>query len=466
MFGILLAATPLYAGPIAPSAATPVQHQPTTSVHSNPIYKPSATSTRPKLERVDTPQTATPSTLTLQSGYALSGIESSELVVANGLWPVHQYDATHANLPNGVALIRNANHALEGTDVDRMRVLGDSAGNVYIHYTVRNGGGGHNPHIRKVLPDNKTGFDATFLLEAKAGIAPDGNGGVYVATHKGIAPQGEVWMTLTAHQTIRYDASGAIVWQVAEANAPKPWSSDQQWSTATRSAAGVFVGYGVKVGEQDQTPVLLHRKAADGSKLFARVGLKEPSPAGTSGALGTTALLGRVDRIWAAPDGSAIATVFNNEPGTVIVRVDASGTQTAAFDCAPTSAEVVPHINGSVACVSMPSDGTLKVTHYGVSGGNLKVLGAFTSAPVAGWDFSRLFVTPSGHYFATGSTGTGYAGIALFSPAGVKLRAIKIEGSRGGITGLVADDANWLAMHRDDAQKPGVYRGTWSPGSP
>ena len=468
--GCLLLTTPLHAGPTTASPpATPQAadaNQPAAKAASTDARATKATKANPYQSTQNAPKVMSVAKVSVGDVGILMGIKTTELVQAAGLWPVHEYDDTHPNAPKKVSLIRSANHRIEGTEVRRTRAVGDVDGSVFVLYTTRNGQGGRDPHIRKILPDNTLGFDVTVLMESKAGIAPDGAGGVYVVTHKTFASDGEFYHDQTAHNSLRINSAGAIVWQVAEPGAPMPSGDPQYWSAAARSSQGVFVGYGYKTGADQATPVLLHRKSGDGSKLYKRAGLKAPA-AGAAGVVGTTPLLGIVDRIWPAPDGSVVARVYRQTADQLFVRVDASGTQTAAFKCPGTNPQLLPHNNGGVICVHMPSDGKIHVVHYGVSGGNLKNLGAWTSAPISGWTFSQIAVTVDGQYLATASTTSGFAGLALFSASGVLLDKTLATARPGAITRLIVGGHDWLAMHKggDIDPRPAVFRGAFAPGA-
>jgi hypothetical protein len=456
--GCLFLTTPLHAGPTASADQPQVELTPTTKAAKKTPYKavdklPQATSVDPRVSVGDVG--------------IVTGIDTTALVDAAGLWPVHQYDATHPNAPEKVSLIRNANHRIDGTDVRRKRAVGTSDGSVFVFYTKRNSGGGPDPHIRKIKPDNQLGFDVTILMEDKAGIAPDGAGGVYVVTHKGFASDGEFYHDQTAHTSLHYDSAGNLLWQIAEPGAPKPHTDGQHWSVAARSSQGVFVGYGVNTGTDQANPILLHRKASDGSKLFTRTGLKAPTGSGAPGTVGNTPLLGIVDRLWPVPDGSVIARVYRPTTDQMFVRVDASGVQTAAYKCPGTNPHLLAHLNGGVMCVVMPSDGTIQVHHFGVNGGNLQLLGTWRSAAVNGWSFGHIAVTVDGQYLATASTTSGFAGLALFSASGVLLHKTLAEARPGRITDLIVGDHAWLAMHQGGEGDPrkAVFRGAFAPGS-
>lgn len=468
--GTLLLTTPLFAAPSASPVVTPEATRATAS--DFPEIQQTTTN---KAVKVDARYAKVPQLSSIDPRISvgdvgiLMGIDSTELVQAGGLHMVNQYDETHPNAAGTVSLIRNGNHKITGTEVKRYRAVGDVDGSVYVHYTVKNGQGGRNPHVRKIKPDNSLGFDLTVLMEEKAGIAPDGAGGVYLVTHKTFDADGNFYTDSTAHNSMRIDAAGTILWQVAEPGVPKPHADSDYWSSAARSTQGVYAGYGIGAqGTNDQTPVILHRKAGDGSVIYKRTGLKGPASGSGGGAVGTTPLKGRVDKIWPQSDGSVVARVFNQTVDQNFVRVDASGTQTAAFKCSGYDPRLQPHNNG-VICALLPSDGTITVHHYGISSGNLKLIGNFTTAAIlsGGWNFDNIAVTVDGQYLATASTNSGFAGLALFSAQGALLFKDLATARPGVVTQLIVGGHDWLAMHKggDIDPRMSVFRGTFAPGN-
>lgn len=456
--GCLFLSPALHAGPLTPTAG------PTASTADVPQVQKAEQSQYRVAEKIQLSNVN--ASLSIGNVGILMGIDSTEFVQAGGLYPVHQYDDTHPNAAKKVALIRNANHLIDGNEVNRVRAVGDADGSVYVFYYTRNNQGGRFPHVRKIKPDNTLGFDVTGFAEEKAGIAPDGAGGVYVVTHKTFDSDNDHWTDSTAHQSTRIDASGAIVWQVGEPGATQPHADSHYWSVAARSSQGVFAGYGVGTsGSNDPTPVLLHRKAGDGAVVFKKVGLKAPAAGGVGGPPGPSPLYGIVDRLYPQADGSVLGRVYKSTADNFFVRVDAGGTQTSAYKCPELGSQLLPHNNG-VVCVTLPDDGTIKLHHYGISGGNLQKLGAWTSAPVDGWDFTHIVVTVDGQYLAAARTGT-FAGLALFSSSGVLLKKELATARPGYFTGLTVGGHDWLAMHKGTHEadtRPSVWRGTFTPG--
>lgn len=443
--GWLFAAT-LHAGPLVPETKSRPAPQ------SDPVaVKVSPASAANLMPRV------------VIDGYGLlQAIERTQMVRAAGIHAIQEYDATHPVRPNGAALIRGANHAIgePGAPIDVVRAVGDSDGSVFVLYRA-----GSFPHVRKILADNKLGFDVYIPIADKAGIAPDGAGGVHVVAHRGFDSDGDALQDQTLHTSIRLDAAGKEVWKVAEPGAPPPYTVPQKRSVAARSSEGVYVGYGHKIDGDKAQPVLLHRRLADGGKLFTVTGLVGPAHNGVAAAtMGSTPLRGIVEEIWPAADGSVIATVEISAPGQVFVRVDAAGKQTAAFSCTESSPPILAHLDGSVACVDDRPDGTIRVAHYGLRSGNLAQLTNWTSPPLSGWDIGGVAVTPGGQYMVVAATSTGYPGVALLSASGQLLARAVVQERKGGLHDLIAGDGVWQAIHVGADQTRALYRGTFTRG--
>lgn len=416
---------------------------------------------------------ATPASVKLDAGVTISGIEEQWLVEAGGAWlPVLKRDAAAPTNPGGLAVIRGGNHvvprASAAQKLDLLRAVGDESGDVLLWYTATNQQGGAVPHLRRVKPDNTLGFDKTVLVERLAGVAPDGAGGAYAASHVGYASSG-VWIDMTKHRTVRFGPEGQVLWQVEEAGTKKPSSSSAYWSAATRGGAGVLVGYGVADDEGLMRPVILQRAAADGATVWKRTGLKVPGLAAATvptGALGPAALEGRVSAIHTAADGTAIAVVYEDSAGIeTITRIDAAGQQTQAFACGGGQRVVVRAQAGQVACVHLrAATKDLEVARYGVVGGALVQSAKFTTEAMTAWsDLDALVFTPGGQLLVSGRKGGATLTMALFSGTG-KLLAKYDQGVVGSARTLGAGAGTWIGLGDDSPPTRVHFRGTFAAG--
>lgn len=416
---------------------------------------------------------ATLASVKVDAGVMIPAVEEQRLVEAGGAWlPVIKRDAAAAVNPGGIAVIRGGNHvvprASAAQKLDLLRAAGDESGEVLLWYTATNSQGGGDPHLRRVKPDNSLGFDKALMVERLAGIAPDGAGGAYVASHVGYASSG-VWIDMTKHRTVRLGPEGQVLWQVEEAGTKKPYSSSQYWSTATRGGAGVLVGYGFTDGEGMLRPVILQRAAADGATVWKRAGLKAPGVVAATvptGALGLAPLTGRVSAIHMAQDGTAIAVVYDDGAGTeTITRVDATGQQTHAFACGNGEREVVRAPSGQVACVHRrTAQKVVDVARYGVVGGALVQTASFTTEAMATWSsFDALAYTTGGQLLVAGRKGGATLTMALFSGTG-KLLAKYDQGVPASVQQLGAVNGSWIGLGTDTAPTRVHFRGTYAAG--
>ena len=108
--------------------------------------------------------------------HAVRLVESAGVIV-----PVFEIDASSANNPEGITLIRGGNHTIarpaEGQPLELMRTVADNAGNVFVVYTSPTQQFGQRPITRRIKPDNTVGFEKLFIIERLAGVAPSGDGG-------------------------------------------------------------------------------------------------------------------------------------------------------------------------------------------------------------------------------------------------------------------------------------------------
>jgi hypothetical protein len=375
--------------------------------------------------------------VTLDSGAVLGEMTDAQVVVsANAAVAVYEYGPA-GNNPEGISVGRGAGHSIPrsapGKPLRLGRAVGDAAGSVFLWYRAYNDKGGIEGRVRRVSNQNQATFDRWLPISTAAGIAADGADGVYVASHKPYAKEGEVWMTMTAHTTYRLGPTGEVIWQVAEAGARTPFSDSEMNSCATRSAQGVFVGHGIIDAQNRSTPVLIHRNAADGSARYVRVGLTQEKKSTSAllrraGVPGGDPLPGHVHEVFVASDGTAIASVVSGHDPT-IVRVDANGVQTAVYECGP-DGEVLGHANGEVSCVHGAGDGAIGVERYAINNGNLALVRSYKTAAKPGWEPFSSVALPGGELL-TGGRANGKTIINLFSPAGAPL------GAAGGLEGFV-----------------------------
>lgn len=393
---------------------------------------------------------AKPASVTLEAGIIIQGVIEQRIVEAGGaLLSVGQNAA-------GIQLIRGANHVIApepGKSLGLLRAVGDPDGSVLVSYE-----SGLVPRLRRIKADNQLGFDVKILGERLAGVAHDGAGGAYHATHVGYATDG-FWIDATKHRTTRFDASGQIVWQVSEEGAKKPTSSSAHWSTATRSPAGVMVGYGVARADGTMMPVVLHRAAEGGAVLWRRTGLKAPAAA-TAGTPGGTELRGRVDEIFLAKDGSPVLVVYEDGAGDqYLTRLDAAGAQTAVYPCeAPR-----PHPSLDVACVDFRPTAEIEVVRYGVVGAGFGETGRFVTQALAGLKLDQMAFTPGGQVLVSARKNESTLVIALFSGAG-KLLAKYDQGVAGGVYRLQTSSGTWLGHGSDVLPAVMRFHGTFSAG--
>lgn len=394
---------------------------------------------------------AKPARVTLEAGMILQGLVEQRIVEAGGaLLSVAQNAA-------GIHVVRGGNHVIgpePGKSLNLLRAAGDPDGSVLVWYE-----SGLTPRLRKIKADNQLGFDVKVLGERLAGVAHDGAGGAYHATHVGYATDG-FWIDATKHRTTRLDASGQIVWQVSEEGGKKPTSSSAYWTTTTRSAAGVMVGYGVARDDGTMMPVVLHRAAADGAVLWRRAGLKAPAAAAV-GTPGGTELRGRVDQVFLAKDGSPVLVVYEDGAGDqYLTRLDAAGAQTAVYPCeAPR-----PHPSLDIACVDFrPATAELEVVRYGVVGAGFGETGRFVTQALPGLKLDQVAFTPGGQVLVSARKNESTLVMALFSGAG-KLLTKYDQGVAGGVHQLQTSGGTWLGHGFDVLPALMRFHGTFSAG--
>lgn len=401
----------------------------------------------------------------LESGLVFAAYEALELVrVGSAQVPVLEVPASAAVNPEGISVIRGANHKIPrvaaGKGLTLRDAIGGDSGSVLVWYTAPNAGGGQEPHLRKVDASNGLAFDVKLLIEQQAGVAADGAGGAYVASHRLVAPPGEVWMTLTEHRTYRLTPTGAILWQQSEATAPRPENNAQHATVAAAAPGGVVVGYAI--GDDDGegvSPVILRRAADDGAIVFKRADLVAAAGDGSSGTLARTGLHGRVDALRVAGDGSVIATVGGASDVRTLVHLDASGHQRAAFRCEGFLQLLGPD---DVFCAKQAA-GSLKVARFGVVGGALRAKASYTFTAPAGWTITSHAGAPSGHVMVAGQK-NGAVTLALLSPGGSVL-ATYAQGVPGKIERLHVDADYTFGGFGHVGADYRRFGGSWSPGT-
>lgn len=403
--------------------------------------------------------------VTMDAAIPLKGVAEVHMVTSAGqVVPVIENNEAGPN-PGGITVNRGGNHgiarAANGKGIKLLRAAGDAAGSVFVRYRGYNDNGPEG-RIRKVTSQNQSAFDKWLPIHDYAGIAADEAGGVYVGSHASYAKDGEAWLTMTRHTTYRLGPTGEVVWKVEETGANAPMYDAGFTSVATRSAEGVFVGYGILDAQKKSTPVLIHRNASDGSARYVRMGLTQentrptPSLARRPGVPGGAPLGGRVSQIFVASDGSAIATVEETHDPT-IVRVDTHGVQTAVYTCGPNGG-VVGHQNGEVSCVHGWVDGSIAVERYAIKDGNLALVGSYKTAAVAGWQMQSGVGLASGELLAAG-TRNGKAAYYLYSAAGAPLGAA--SGIAGSVLYIGAAGGKYVAVGPEVSPNWIRYVGTY-----
>lgn len=410
-----------------------------------------------------------PASITIDGAATVDGIETATMIVVGNLAvPVFEQRPVNNTNPEGISIIRGSNHAIPrvapGKPTRLVRIEGDPDGTIFVWYTGANGLGGTEGRIRRISPTNQKSFDMWLPVDTKAGMAADGAGGVYVASHFAFKPHGEALMTATKHRTYRLDPAGNIVWQVEEPHTPKPHGDSDHWSSAARSSDGVYVGYGISDADENAIPVLLHRRAGDGSTIFVRTGLTLPAVPGVAaippGKPGTAPLRGRVHQIFVAADGTPLAVV-HDDTSPHLVRLDAAGVQTHVYPCAQGSFRQWGA--GEVACVKSPGD-DLEITRYGVRDNKLLELGKFTVTGGATLTLGNSVALPGGHSLFTTRNGSGHFGIHLRGPGGATLAGATL-GIGGKVSSIVGVDGKWVGYGFNEAEgKHTRFYGTYDTG--
>lgn len=395
-------------------------------------------------------------------------IEARMFVAGTTLVAALELDANGAGNPEGITLIRGGNHKIArpaaGKQLDLLRVVADAAGNVFVVYSSPTEQFGLRPITRRIKPDNTLGFEKTLNVERFAGVAPSGDGGLYLGSHVPYAVPGEFFTSMTHHRTYKLSPSGDIVWQVEAAGQKQPTGASQYASTAAANQDGVFLGYGIGDGGEGMglVPVVGHRQASDGAELFTRVGLKKPAVAAAAalppGTMGNAAIDGLVDEIVIGSDGTAIAAVDASSNEQFIVRVDASGNQTESFACSGAPERFAAN---EMACVRLSSK--LAVARFGTADGHLKILSQWSIDPPAGTSQTAWAPLPAGKILVAGLK-NGSASLRMYSAAGALMTswASPIPGIIGELGAL---GGNWIG-YGANASPPDWTRfaGTYTAG--
>jgi hypothetical protein len=362
--------------------------------------------------------------------------------------------------PEGLSIIRGGNHAVPrkvaGKPLDLGRIEGDVDGNIAMLYR-----SGLQQYIRVAKPDNTLAFDVLRPLHRHAGTAPDGEGGAYVVTHKSYKPPGSALADQTQHTTIRYSPTGTILWEVEQAPADSPYTVPQHRSTAAKSSSGVFVGYAVEGRSETPRPIVLHQAAADGATIFANEELRGPKlVAGkvAQGVVGTGELEGFVEHVVAANDGSVIAVVHNHGHEQYVIRLDATGQQTATFVC---NGRAVPMQPREVACIDHVGDfSTFEYSRYAISDGNLvRTVAPWKAPKKAGRTYGPIAGTP-GRQLLVSTRENDELRLMLLSKTGNILVELDTNNDRT-LSSLGAGANTWFGTSSTH-----VARGTFSIGGP
>lgn len=401
----------------------------------------------------------TPSKITFDLQSDLVGVSKASAIAA-GLSPVivYEHDASSAMNPEGISIIRGGNHKIPrkvaGQQLELGRVVGDADSSVAVTYRA-----GLQTYLRVIKADNTLAFDLYRPVHRHAGTAPDGEGGAYLVTHLSYKPPGSALADHTKHTTVRYSPTGTVLWEVAQPSFPTPYTVPQHRSVAAKSSLGVFVGYAVEGRDNLPKPILLHQAAADGAMLFTQDELHGPKLSAGQivlGEVGTGALEGFVEHLVAATDGSVLAVLHNHGHQQWVIRVDASGQQTATFVCDGTAMPIQP---AEIACIDKGGNSeTFSFSRYGVSGGNLeRTVDVWKAPKKAGRTYGAIAGLP-GRQLLVGAREDDQLQLVLLGKSGNFLTQLDMNSDRS-LAAIGADATNWIG-----AGSKSVARGTYKIG--
>lgn len=376
---------------------------------------------------------------------------------------VYQHDASAPMNPEGISIIRGGNHKIPrkspGVQLELGRAVGDADGSIAVVY-----GSGLQRYTRVIKADNTLAFDVHRPAHRLAGVTPDGEGGAYLVTHAAFKPPGSALADHTKHTTVRYSPTGTVLWEVQQPPVPTPYTMPQHRSVAAKSSLGVFVGYAVDGRSDQPKPILLHRAEADGSVLFAQQELHGPKLSAGQivlGEVGTGALEGLVEEVVAASDGSVLAVVHDHGQQQWVIRVDASGQQTATFVC---DGKAVPIAPAEIACIKRGDPESFSFSRYGISGGNLeRTLDVWKAPKQAGRTYGTIAGLP-GRQLLVSVREDDQLGLVLLAKTGTLLTSFDANNDLA-IGALGANGGKWIG-----AGSSAVARGTYviggsSPGA-
>jgi hypothetical protein len=385
----------------------------------------------------------------------LEGVTQTWAIDAGGA-PVlvYQLDATNPVNPGGISIIRGGNHKIEGSQLELGRIVGDADGSIAVQYRA-----GMQSHTRVIKADNSLAFDVYRPVHRHAGIATDGDGGAYLVTHSSYKPPGSAIADQTKHTTVHYSPTGTVLWEVAQPPVPSPYSVPQHRSAAAKSSLGVFVGYAVDGRSDQPKPIVLHQAKADGATLFVQDALKGPKLSAGQivlGEVGTGELEAFVEHVVAASDGSVLAVLHNHGHDQWVIRLDASGQQTATFVCDGHAMPIQPN---EIACIDTVSGyETFEFSRYGISGGNLeRTVDAWQAPKKAGRTWGSIAGLP-GRQLLVGTRENDELHLVLLSKTGVVMKDYDTNSDRR-LAEIGANAGKWIG-----AGTSSVMKGTYSLG--
>lgn len=400
-----------------------------------------------------------PSKITSDLQSVLVGVTEARAIDAGGT-PVlvYQLDASAPANPEGISIIRGGNHKIlrkgPGVQLELGRVVGDADGSVAVTY-----GSGLSRFTRVIKADNTLAFEVARPAHRHAGVTPDGDGGAYLVTHASFKPEGSALADHTKHTTVHYSSTGTVLWETQQPPVPAPYTVPQHRSVAAKSSLGVFVGFAVDGRSDKPKPILLHQAAADGAILFAQEELHGPKlNAGqlVLGEVGTGALEGFVEEVVAASDGSVLAVVHNYGQQQWVIRVDASGQQTATFVCDGQAEPIQP---AEIACIkSIGETDTFSFSRYGISGGNLeRTVDVWKAPKKAGRTYGAIAGLPGRQLLVTARQ-NDQVHLVMLGKSGGELTSFNLN-SEIALPALGANAGKWMG-----AGSGAVARGTYAVG--
>jgi len=174
--------------------------------------------------------------------------------------------------------------------------------------------------------------------------------------------------------------------------------------------------------------------------------------------VGTGELEGFVEHVVAANDGSVIAVVHNHGHEQYVIRLDATGMQTATFVCNGRAVPMQPH---EVACIDHVGDfSTFEYSRYAISDGNLvRTVAPWKAPKKAGRTYGPIAGTP-GRQLLVSTRENDELRLMLLSKTGNILVELDTNNDRT-LSSLGAGANTWFGTSSTH-----VARGTFSIGGP